>query len=226
MNINIKYYLLYALAYGIVLLLGEGIFRLLKKGPSWSRSFAHLSAGLITLPFPWIFTSHWWVLALCVQSCLVLWVTHRLKLLPSHHEIAGRSAGSYLFFASVYLCFLVSSHTGLTELFVVPMLVLSFSDVAAALVGRRFRNRKIQKKNPATNPSKTLAGSAAFFLTTLVVLFLSYYYYIGWNFAGSISMTLLLALTTTIIEAHSPHGTDNFSIPFIVLAVMYIGFLL
>jgi len=226
MNVNIKYYLLYALAYGIVLLLGEGIYRLLKRGPSWSRSFAHLSAGVITLPFPWIFTSHWWVLALAIQSCLVLLLTRRLKLLPSHHQIAGKSAGSYLFFASVYLCFLASSHTGLTELFVVPMLVLSFSDVAAALVGRRFGKRKIQKKNPTTKPSKTLAGSAAFFLTTLIVLFLSYYYYIGWGFAGSISMTLLLALITTAIEAHSPHGSDNFSIPFTILIIMYISFLL
>ena len=164
-------------------------------------------------------------LALAIQSCLVLLVTRRLKLLPSHHLIAGRSAGSYLFFASVYLCFLVSSHTGLTELFVVPMLVLSFSDVAAALVGRRFGKRTIQKRNPTTNPSKTLAGSAAFFLTALIVLFISYYYYIGWGFAGSISMTILLALITTSIEAYSPHGSDNFSIPFTVLIIMHIGFL-
>ncbi len=225
MNVNIKYYLLYALAYGIVLLLGEAIYRLLKRGPSWSRSFAHLTAGLITLPFPWLFTSHWWVLALAIQSCLVLWLTRRLKLLPSHHLIAGRSAGSYLFFASVYLCFLASSHTGLKELFVLPILVLSLSDVAAALVGRRFGKRTIQKRNPSANPGKTWAGSTTFFLTALIVLFLSYYYYIGWDLAASISMTLLLALITTTIEAHSPHGTDNFSIPFIVLIIMYIGFL-
>ena len=31
MNVNIKYYLLYALAYGIVLLLGEVIYKLLKR---------------------------------------------------------------------------------------------------------------------------------------------------------------------------------------------------
>jgi len=224
MNVNIKYYLLYALAYGIVLLLGEAIYRLLKRGPSWSRSFAHLTAGLITLPFPWLFTSHWWVLALAIQSCLVLWITRRLKLLPSHHLIAGRSAGSYLFFASVYLCFLASSHTGLTELFVVPMLVLTFSDVAAALVGRRFGKRTIQKRNPSANPGKTMAGSTAFFLTAGIVLFLSYYYYIGRGFAGSISMTLLLALTSTTIEAHSPHGTDNLFIPLTVLIFMYLAY--
>ncbi len=226
MNENFKYYLLYALAYGIILLLGEAIYRLLKGGPSWSRSFAHLAAGLITLPFPWLFTSHWWVLILALQSCLVLWITRRLKLLPSHHRIAGKSAGSYLFFVSIYLCFVASFYTGRKELFVVPILVLSFSDVAAALVGRSIGKIPIQKRKAPDGTNKTLAGSTAFFMTALVVLFLSFYYYMQWELAIAIPMTLLVALFSTTIEAYSPHGTDNFSIPFTVLIVMQIGFLL
>lgn len=219
MNENFKYYLAYALAYGIILLLGEVIYRLLKRGPSWSRSFAHLSAGLITLAFPWLFSSHWWILALAIQSSLVLWTTRKLSLFPSHHRIAGKSAGSYLFFTSVYICFLASSYTGRKELFLVPMLVLSFSDVAAALVGRTYGKRSIYK-------SKTIVGSIAFFITALPVLFLSYYYFLHWSLAGSICMTLLLAMLATTIEAYSPHGTDNFSVPFTMLIFMQIGFLL
>ena len=226
MNENFKYYLLYALIYGIVLLMGEAIYRLFKRGSSWSRSFAHLAAGLLSLAYPWLFTSHWWVLLLAVQSSLVLWITHKLKILPSHHRIAGKSTGSYLFFASIYLCFIASSYTGRKELFVVPMLVLSFSDVAAALIGRRIGKKSIQRRKTAGGTGKTLEGSSAFFITTLIVLFLSYYYFIQWNLAASISMALLLAVLTTTIEAYSPHGTDNFSIPFTLLVIMYIGFLL
>lgn len=224
-NVNFKYYLLYALAYGIVLLMGEAIYRLFKRGASWSRSFAHLAAGLISLPYPWLFTSHWWVLILAIQSSLVLWITHRLKKLPSHHRIAGKSAGSYLFFASLYLCFIASSYTGRKELFVVPMLVLSFSDVAAALIGRRIGKRSIQRRKTDGGTGKTLEGSSAFFIITLIVLFLSYYYYIQWNLAASISMALLLTILSTTIEAFSPNGTDNIFVPFTILIIMYIGFL-
>ena len=226
MNDNIKYYLLYAIAYGIVLLLGEAIYRLLKKGPSWSRSFSHLAAGLITIPFPWLFTSHWWVLILALQSSLVLYTTRRLGLLPSHHRIAGKSAGSYLFFLSIYLCFIASFQTGRKELFVVPLLVLSFSDVAAALVGRSFGKRTIQKRQPVDGTSKTIAGSTAFFITAVVVLFLSFYYYMQWNLASVIPMALLIALLATTAEAYSPHGIDNLSIPFTVLIIMQISSLL
>jgi phytol kinase len=226
MNVNFKYYLFYAIVYGIILLLGEFIYRRLKRGPAWSRSFAHLSAGLITLPFPWLFTSHWWVFVLAIQSCLVLRITQKMQVLPSHHRIAGRSAGSYLFFASVYLCYIAFFFTGRKELFVVPMLVLSFSDVAAALFGRALGKRHIHTRKSAGSSGKTLVGSTAFFLTAIIVLFLSYYYYIGWTLSASITMTLLLAVLTTTIEALSPHGSDNFSIPFTVLIIMQLGFLL
>ncbi len=226
MNANIKYYLIYALAYGIILLLGEGIYRLLKGGPAWSRSFAHLSAGLITLPFPWLFTSHWWVLILSLQSCLVLLFTRRLKILPSHHRIAGKSAGSYFFFVSVYLCYVASLFSGRKELFVIPLLVLTFSDVAAALIGRRMGKRTIPGRKSWNGSAKTLAGSTAFFITALPVLFLSFYYYLHWDLASSISMTLLIALLSTTMEAYSPHGTDNFSVPLTILIIMQVNFLL
>lgn len=226
MNVNFKYYLLYSIAYGIVLLLGEVIYRYLKRGPLVSRSFSHLAAGLITLPFPWLFTSHWWVLLLAIQSCLVLWLTRRIKLLPSHHLIAGESLGSYLFFASVYLCFVASLLTKREELFVIPLLVLSFSDVAAALIGRTIGKRTIHKRANLNNEHKTYAGSSAFFITALLVLTLSFYYLLNWNLASAIPLALLLAFITTTVEAYSPYGTDNFFIPFTMLLIMQIVFIL
>lgn len=226
MNANIKYYLIYALAYGIILLLGEGIYRLLKGGPAWSRSFAHLSAGLITLPFPWLFTSHWWVLILSLQSCLVLWITRQMKILPSHHRIAGKSAGSYLFFVSVYLCFFIALRTGRKELFVVPLLVLTFSDVSAALVGRSMGKRSVPMSKSHKGPAKTLVGSTAFFITALCVVFLSFHYYLQWNLASSIYMSMLIAPLSTTMEAYSPFGTDNLLVPVTVLIIMQLNFLL
>jgi len=226
MNVNFKYYLIYAIAYGIVLLLGEFIYRFLKKGPLVSRSFSHLAAGLITLPFPWLFTSHWWVLLLALQSCLVLWFTRRKRLLPSHHLIAGNSVGSYLFFASVYLCFIASFFTGRKELFVIPLLVLSFSDVAAALVGRTLGKRTIPYRANLHNEYKTYAGSSAFFITAMLILILSFYYLLDWNLASAIPLALLLALITTTVEACSPYGTDNFFVPFTLLIIMQIIFII
>ena len=108
MNYNLKYYILYAVLYGLILLIGEGLYRILKLKPEWTRNFSHLAAGILSLPFPWLFSSHWWVLLLAIQSSLILYITRARDLIPSHHKTAGNSLGSYLFFASIYLCYMVS----------------------------------------------------------------------------------------------------------------------
>jgi len=152
-------------------------------------------------------------------------LTRQLKVLPSHHRIAGKSVGSYLFFVSVYLCFVASLFSGQKELFVIPLLVLSFSDVAAALVGRSMGKRTIPGGKSWHGSPKILAGSAAFFITALPVLFFSFYYYLHWNLAASVFMTLLITSISTTMEAYSPFGTDNFSVPFTVLIIIQISFL-
>jgi phytol kinase len=121
---------------------------------------------------------------------------------------------------------MASLFSGRKELFVIPLLLLTFSDVAAALVGRSMGKRSIPGRKSWNGSAKTLAGSTAFFLTALPVLFLSFFYYLQWELAGSIGMTLLIALLSTTMEAYSPHGTDNFSVPLTVLIIMLLAFFL
>jgi len=226
MNVNLKYYILYALAYGLVLLMGAFMYRALKSGPAWSRNFSHLAAGLISLPYPWLFTSHWWVLGLAVQSSLFLIGTRYLGWLASHHKVAHKSLGSVLFFASLYLCFLAYTFSGLRELFVIPILVLSLSDVSAAVVGRTKGTWPLARKKWSRKSDKTVAGSMAFFLTTLAVLQASFYYYLDLTFIHSLGMAMVISLISTASEALSPWGTDNFSIPVVVLIFMHLGVVL
>lgn len=225
MNDNLKYYLLYTLAYGLVLLTGEIMYRSLRTGPALSRNFSHLAAGLISLPYPWLFTSHWWVLMLAVQSSLVLLATRSRGLLPSHHKVAEKSLGSYLFFASIYICFMASYISGRKELFVIPFLVLSFSDVLAAVVGRSRGRFPLQQMKWPGSSKKTVAGSSAFFISALAILFTSLYF-LGSTPARSFLMALAISIPATASEALSPYGTDNFSIPLTILLFMQLGLFL
>jgi len=219
MNGNLKYYLIYTLTYGLILLMGEFMYRSLRTGPALSRNFSHLAAGLISLPYPWLFTSHWWVLLLAVQSSLVLLGTHFLGLLPSHHKVTRRSLGSYLFFAALYLCFLSAYLTGQKELFVIPLLVLSFSDVAASVVGRSPGGHPFFKKTWPGKARKTMAGSSAFFVGTALILFLSLKY-LGINSGKALLVAVAISVPATLSEAFSQRGTDNFFIPLTILLFM------
>jgi dolichol kinase len=136
--------------------------------------------------------------------------------------VAGSSLGSFLFFAPIYLCFLAFALTGQMELFVIPILVLSISDVAAAVVGRSPGRHPLPQMKWPGKEGKTLGGSVAFFLSALLILFFSYQY-LGWPTARSLLMALAISLPTTLSEAFSPSGIDNFFITLTVLTFMQLG---
>jgi len=222
MNNNIKYYILYAVLYGLILIIGEGLYRILKLKPEWSRNFSHLAVGIISLPYPWLFSSHWWVLLLAIQSSLILYITRARKLMPSHHKTAGRSLGSYLFFASMYLCYLVSFYLHRPHYFVIPILVLSVSDVSAAIIGRHFGRKPTGFLKQLYAEGKTFAGTLAFFLSAIAVLTVAYYYYLQTDMIFAIGLAFLISMATAITEAKSSNGYDNFFVPAITLIIMYI----
>jgi dolichol kinase len=223
MNINLKFYIFYAIVYGLILLIGEGSYRFMRVKPEWSRNFSHLAAGLVSLPYPWLFSSHWWVLLLAVQSSLVLFVTRNLNLFPSHHLAGPRSAGSYLFFASMYLCYLGSSYLKNPFYFILPILILSVSDVIAAIVGRIFGDPSRGLFGITTKENKTSAGSIGFFLSSMMIVVLAYTLYWQADLYDAFVMALLISVATTLTEACSTRGFDNIFIPAIALLVMYLG---
>lgn len=222
MSSNFKFYIAYALVYGLILLIGEGIYRFLRVKPELARNFSHLAVGLISLPFPWIFSSHWWVLLIAVQSSAVLFLTRHLNLLPSHHLSGSKSLGSYLFFVSIYLCFLASFHLHNPFFFVLPMLVLSISDVVAAVVGRNLGREVNGPLIRFFKDNKTLAGTLAFFLSSLCIVCSAYYFYLQAHFLHAFLVATVISVTTAITEAKSTRGYDNLLIPIISLLIMYL----
>lgn len=217
---NFRYYLLYTILYGVVLLIGEGLFRYLKLNPARTRNLAHFFAGLISLPYPWLFDSHWWVLLIAIQSSLVLYITRYFGLIPSHHQSAGKGLGSFLFFGSLYICFTVSHYAGESYLYVIPVTVLTLSDVLASVIGQQFGMKTWSTRMKKRNSDKTPAGSIAFFLSALVIVFvlLSLYYEVA--LPRSLVTAMLVSTLATFSEAVSPNGFDNLSVPLISLIIL------
>jgi len=222
MSVNLKFYIGYTLVYGLILLVGEGSYRFLRVKPELSRNFSHLAVGLISLPYPWIFSSHWWVLLIAVQSSVILYLTRTLNLLPSHHGSNSNSAGSYLFFASIYICFLAFSYMNNAFFFVLPMLILSVSDVMAAVIGRNIGRELHGPLIRFFKDNKTLAGTLAFFLSSLCIVCSAYYFYFQAHFLHAFLVALVISVATAITEAKSTKGYDNFFVPVISLLFMYL----
>lgn len=222
MNQNLIYYIVYAILYGVILMIGEGMYRYFHLSEAQTRNFSHLSAGLVSLPYPWVFTSHWWVLILAVQSSAVLLLTRSAGWFPSHHKSAGKSWGSPLFFASLYICFLAYTLTRDITYFLLPVLILTVSDMLASMSGRNLGRVPPFPWKKWMAGGKTLQGSAAFLGSALCIAAAIFYFLGEWNPGISLLAALGIALMTTLTEALSTKGFDNFFIPAITLIILFL----
>ena len=200
------------LAAGAGMMAGLGAYQSRRAPhPELSRKLLHIATGLLALTFPWLFEA-WQVLAVVGVGALVLCAarmpgTLRRRLGTALNGVGRVSYGELWFLAAIGLVFVLSD--GHTLLYVVPILVLTFADAAAALVGVPFGRLRYS----TADDSKSLEGSAAFlgvaFLCAGMALLASGDY--GAHEAFAIAAAL--ALATTILEAVASKGLDNLLVP-------------
>ncbi len=207
---------------GILLILGAftAMWVLLRLARPWitspelSRKLLHIGMGLVSLALPWVFPRNIWpVVVLAVAAGVMLEAVKRLPLLHSLmgavlDDVDRGSWGDVCYPASVAAVFALAG--GDATLFCIPMLVLSFADALAALIGVRYGTLRYA----SGAGHKSIEGSMAFFtvafLSTHIPLLL---------FCPQVDrvQTLLIALTVALLvmllEAAAWHGVDNLLIP-------------
>ena len=117
----------------------------------------------------------------------------------------GERLGGLVLYPFSELLLLVFMDTGfLSAVSVIAgMLVMGFGDSAAAVTGRVFGRTRFG--------SKSAEGSAAMYAVSFIVFLFS---------AESWYVSLLLASCVTVIEALSPRGWDNLTVPFSAALLM------
>jgi len=120
------------------------------------------------------------------------------------------NGGSWVLIASTLSIFLFPKFIAITG-----FLILIVSDLAAALVGKKFGRRRFL--------GKSLEGSLAFFVTALIVVAATPK--IGYG-PGEYLLGAVAALAATLVEAGAPWIDDNLSIPLTVGCTLWAGYAL
>jgi phosphatidate cytidylyltransferase len=217
---NIAAYLGFSLVFIAILLLGELMQRIFKIRPEFSRIFSHVLGGIVSLFMITFFSSGWYIVSLCVQSALFLYLTKRLGLLNAHHGVKRNTYGSSLFFFGILITYLISQWVGNIFLYCIPIVVLSISDPVASLTGLNRKSGFWIDPLTGFQSSKTYIGSLGFFISTLIVLLAGLSLLNTLTTSGIIIISLIIAFITAIVEAVSPNGTDNLSIPVAVALLL------
>ena len=174
----------------------------------WTRKAVHTGGGVIAAGFPWIFASHWTVLALGAAFGGILWGTRRLGILRSVHGVERRSEGGLYYPLAVYLLFLIAGRTPV--FYLVSILALVVSDTVAALVGTHYGRLTFSVEG---GDRRSLEGSAVFFLATFLGVHLPLLLLTDADRAASVLVALQVALIVTFFEAVCLFGSDNLVVP-------------
>jgi len=205
--------IVYFIAIILMLAFNELNYRRLKVKGEISRKFAHFAATVGVVPFPYIFSSHWYVLILAIIFSIALFVTKYTKQLESIHDIERKSVGSYLLPLSIYITFLMANLLDNKFVYILPMLILGICDPMSATVGMGMKKNNYQIRIFGIPTGKSLFGSGAFLISSFVISIIALYFNRGIFDLKTFGLALVVAVVSMLAEMFSRRGFDNFTIP-------------
>jgi dolichol kinase len=178
--------------------------------PEVVRKVTHVGSGLTALSFPWLFQSPWPVVTVCAIMALGLLVLRRndrmdLRLVLG--SVERHSHGEFYFALAVALLFIVSRGDPL--MYIVPVLILTAADTAAAIVGIRY-GRTHYNTLPGR---KTVEGSLAFLGMAFSLTYVTLLIATDISSIDGLLISVLVAFVSTVVEAIAIRGTDNLLVP-------------
>ncbi len=193
---------------GVIGLLAEGLYRHTSAGSEIARKVLHIGAGNVILFAWWLQIPAWVGITASVVFSAIAFLSYRLPLLPGINGIGRKSLGT--FFYAVSIGILVGWFWPLQQYHhaVLGVLVMTWGDGLAALVGQRFGEHPYK----VWDMHKSWEGSFAMFLVSGLVssLILLSVYGNSWQ-VWAISLTV--AVLATGLEAFSKYGIDNLTVP-------------
>jgi phytol kinase len=213
------------LVLGVLLGLQLGVRVWRRRHPSQaelSRKLMHVSLGLLTLTFPWLFDQAWPVFVVCGGIAIWLVLVRRLSIVHAHFggaiDVARVSWGEVYFPIGVAALFVVSG--GNPILYCIPLAILTLADTAAALVGSSYGHWRY---TTLEGGKKSAEGSVAFFLVAYFAVHVPLLLVTQIERVDVLLVAVILALLVTLFEAIAWRGLDNLFIPlggFVLLSTL------
>jgi phytol kinase len=198
----------------------EHLFRSLKMRAEKSRMIAHMATVISSLSFPYLFNNHWYILFLSLVFTVLLMLSTKSSYLNSIHGVSRRTIGSQLLPLSIYLTFLIAQKMESKYLYIIPFSIMAVSDPLAAYIGGTFTKYNREIVLFSVHFKKTILGSVAFFVSSLFISLVLLRAFKQVFDSRTFFLAILIALTGTIGELLSPNGTDNISVPLVLVSVL------
>ena len=205
----------------VILLLSMVIIKVVDKKvklhPEIKRKSFHITMGLVMLTFPYIFTSPVSAFAVGIIALITLFVIKNTKLKSSIGEVLygvdRESLGEVFFAISVVLIFYLSK--GNKILYSIPILILTFADSTAALIGKNYAKKNLAEMN---EDAKSIEGSFMFFIVAFMSTLVPLLLFTQVGREETLIISTIVGFNVALIELISHTGNDNLLIPLTTFA--------
>lgn len=173
----------------------------------WVRKVVHIGTGNVILLAWWLDIPAWIGITASVLFGMVTLLSFRYPILPGIDSVGRKSLGTFFYAVSIGVLITLFWQTQ-PYLAVIGVLVMTWGDGLAALVGQRWGNHPYK----LAGMQKSWEGSIAMMLvsyavSSLILLAVQGNSWQTWLIAGAI------ALIATALEAFSKLGIDNLTVP-------------
>ncbi|MDX1978222.1 MAG: SEC59/DGK1/VTE5 family protein [Pseudanabaenaceae cyanobacterium bins.68] len=191
-----------------------------KAEPELVRKVMHIGAGQVLL-IAWLLQVP---LVICLGFSLlfsaIALVSYYLPILPMLNSVGRKTLGVFYYALSITILVAVFWSINQPQYAAIGVLVMAWGDGLAALVGTRWGKNFYQ----IGNNRKTLEGSLAMAIASYLVMLGVLAIVLGNSWAIFL-IPLPVALVAAGLEAVSPGGTDNLTVPLVSAGLCY-GFVL
>jgi phytol kinase len=201
---------------------GEGLRKWLgqaKPGTystEFTRKVIHISVGMWAFGTVLLF-EHWYFAIIPPLSFVILnYISYRRDIFKAVETGEKGNLGTVYFpisFVIIIYLFWTRPH-----LLVASLMPMTWGDALAAILGRRYGQRKYS----ILGSTRSVEGSLAMFLFSWLSTFLALLLLppLGWQ--ASLLYSLALAVFATLVEAFSPWHVDNLTVPLLSAALLYL----
>lgn len=193
-----------------LLVLGEVWWRKQEIHGEHSRKFVHITVGSFVALWPYFLTSGQ-IIILSMAFLVGVIVSKYLRIFQAIHSVQRPTQGE-LWFALVVglLAFMPAK----PHVYTAALLTMALADGLAAIVGTNYGNNN---RYTVLGSTKSIAGTATFFVTTFVIL-------IGYALVSSDPLSLFLivpiAAIATVLENIAVRGLDNLLVPLFIAGAL------
>ena len=202
---------------GILVLVAETLSRILADDPELTRKVVHIGSGNVILIAWWLDISRVVIVSAAVIAAAIAIVSYIIPILPSIESVGRKSFGTLFYAISMGVlaaCFWQDT----PQYAVIGILVMAWGDGMAAIIGQRFGKHQYRIGQIVKSWEGSLAMAGAALIVTASILLAT-----AGNSWQTWTISLVVAIVATVLEAFSKLGIDNLTVPLASGFVCFLG---